>query len=317
MTEEHKELLTDFIEYERLRGFKSIRKIRYLLKVFFEYLECGGIDLYRLKHRDAQNYQTYLTTLTNEDGSIHYAITTITDMISVTRNLYNYLKFKHLVYSNPFTSIRLLKKENKLPRNIPKEADLNKFLKTLKEFWKYSTLNKQKRYYKIHVIAELMYSSGIRIDEVSKLKVTDIDFDRNVVIVRNGKGGKDRIGYLNEYEANILKIFINEMGESLTRDERIDSLFGFKDVKALESFLNKNLTKIGELTGIGRFTSHNFRHCLGFHLLRRGSDMRYIQLILGHDDLKSTAVYTKVDKKDLKNELDKYHPRRFGNKENG
>jgi len=102
------------------------------------------------------------------------------------------------------------------------------------------------------------------------------------------------------------------MKEIINFNDIQDSVFGVKDGKNLEAFLNSYLKETGEKSGIGKFTSHNFRHCLGFHLLRRGCDMRYIQLILGHDDLKSTTIYTKVDKNDLKNELDRFHPRRFG-----
>jgi integrase/recombinase XerD len=311
MIEDQGKLLNDFIEYEKARGFKSIKKVKYLINEYFEYINSNDMDILHINHREAQNYQTYLTTLTNPDGSIHYATTTITDMISVTRNLYNYLKVRKYIYSNPFSTIRLLKKENRLPRNIPKEEELFKFMNVLKEFWKYKNLRDQKHFYKMHVIGELMYSCGLRIDEVANLKAGDIDFDRSIVIVRKGKGGKERIGYLNEYAGIVLKMFVTEMKELINVNCKSDMIFGVNDSHILDSRFNSSLKKIGEETGIGRFTSHNFRHCLGFHLLRRGCDMRYIQIILGHDDLKSTTIYTKVDRQDLKNELDKYHPRRF------
>jgi len=58
-------------------------------------------------------------------------------------------------------------------------------------------------------------------------------------------------------------------------------------------------------------TSHGFRHSLGTHLLRSGCDMRHIQVILGHEALSTTQIYTKVDKEDLKKSLDAFHPRRW------
>jgi site-specific recombinase XerD len=59
------------------------------------------------------------------------------------------------------------------------------------------------------------------------------------------------------------------------------------------------------------FTSHGFRHCVGYHLLRAGCQVRYIQEILGHEHIQSTEVYTKIDKENLKAVLDQYHPRRW------
>jgi site-specific recombinase XerD len=312
MTDYQENLLKDFIEYETIRGFKSIRKIKYLMKVFFHYVDTNDIEFKRLNHREAQNYQTYLSTLTNPDGSIHYSVRMIQDLINIVSNFYNYLKYIGSVYVNPFKSIKLLKSEKRLPANIPTEEILNEFLTNLKCFWKEKNVRTQRFKYRNHVISELMYSTGLRISELAGLEENDIDFDRGIVRVRNGKGGKERSCYLNEYSGNVLKIYITQMRDLIVHKKSSSGLFGSNSGRILEGRLNDKLNDLGKKFNIGNFTSHKFRHCIGFHLLRRGCDMRYIQLILGHDDLKSTSIYAKVDKNDLKNELDKYHPRRFG-----
>ncbi len=316
MTQEHKILSDEFYQYEKTRGFSRYGKVRYIIKVFIEYIELYGMSIYEISTKEAQNYQTYLTTLTKSDGSIHYATTTITDIIAVTKNFYDFLKFKRAVMSNPFKTIRLLKKENKLPRNIPEEKELVLLLKFLKEFRNQKHLRSQRFMYRTHIIGEVMYSTGMRIDEVSNITESDIDFENNIIIIRNGKGSRERIAYLNEYTAKILKIYIKDMKEVIQFKYFGDNIFGIKNGKVLDSSLNKYLNMAGKELNIGRFTSHNFRHCLGFHLLRRGCDLRYIQLILGHNDLKSTTIYTKVDKSDLRSELDKYHPRQFSRGDN-
>ena len=101
---------------------------------------------------------------------------------------------------------------------------------------------------------------------------------------------------------------------SLVNVRESKHIFGTKSGKTIEGAVNRILKKEAEICGIGKFTSHGFRHSLGYHLLRRGCDMRYIQLILGHDDMNSTVLYTRVSKGDLKSELDKYHPRRIHGK---
>ncbi|MCD4670305.1 MAG: tyrosine-type recombinase/integrase [Actinomycetia bacterium] len=311
MTLEQIRLINDFTEYEILRGYKSFKKIKYFLKIYFKYLDQTGLEITRIKHKDAQNFQGWLSTLTNDKGNVHYAVKTVLDIVNVVMNFYNYLKVIHLVYANPFRGIKLLKLEKTLPKNLPDEKQMNKYLKKFKHFWEQKDTRNARFTYKTHVIAELMYSSGLRIDEVAKLKVEDIDFDRGIIVLKEGKGGKERNVYLGEYALKVLQVYIREMRDVVNMTVFSSNLFGVKDGRNLEYSLNKRLNDTAKETGLHKFTSHYFRHCIGYHLLRRGCDIRYIQLILGHEDLKSTMIYTKVDKKDLKNELDKYHPRQL------
>jgi integrase/recombinase XerD len=74
--------------------------------------------------------------------------------------------------------------------------------------------------------------------------------------------------------------------------------------------INKVLRNVAGELGLGPFTNRGFRHAFGYHFLRAGCDLRYIQKLLGHDCMRSTEVYTKVDKENLKEILDTYHPRR-------
>ncbi|GHV12896.1 hypothetical protein FACS189491_06810 [Spirochaetia bacterium] len=90
-----------------------------------------------------------------------------------------------------------------------------------------------------------------------------------------------------------------------------DTVFGASP-QWLTAAVNSGLKEAcGEL-GLPVITSHGFRHSLGTHLLRAGCDLRYIQIILGHERLSTTQIYTSVDKEDLKKSLDRYHPRKRG-----
>lgn len=304
-------LIWEFKRYETVRGKKSVRKIPYVLRPFLVYLEKHDYELYEINYKRAQDYQTYLTTLEDADGSIHYSAMTIGELMNTVRNFYNYLKAEKLVHSNPFKNLRFIRREGKLPRHIPKEDVMDKFLNSLKCFWKEKTHSLRRNLYKIHVIAELMYATGLRLSEVAKLKVSDVDLAGGMVSVREGKGGRDRKAYLNEYACRVLRIYIEEMREYINWNKDSDHVFGVKDGRNLDPVLNRWLKKKGERAGIERFTSHTFRHAVGFHLLRRGCGLRFIQLILGHEEINSTVVYTKVDKTDLRSELDVYHPRKF------
>lgn len=306
-----KALVREFQRYETVRGTKSVRKIPYVLKPFFVYLEERDYELFEINYKRAQDYQTYLSTLEDAGGSIHYSAMAVGDMMNIASNFYNFLKAEKLVHSNPFKNLRFVRRGSRLPRHIPKEDLMGRFLDSLGCFWKEKTHALRRNLYKIHVIAELMYATGLRLSEVAKLKAGDVDLAGRVVSVREGKGGRDRKAYLNEYACRVLGIYIGEMREHINRNKETEHVFGVKDGRNLDAFLNRWLKKMGERAGIERFTSHTFRHAVGFHLLRRGCDLRFIQLILGHEEINSTAVYTKVDKTDLRSELDEYHPRKF------
>jgi site-specific recombinase XerD len=311
MKDDIKKLLKDFIEYERNQGKRSLRKLPYVLAPFFTWLDGAGFDLSDLNYQKANEYQTHLSTLKNDNGSLHYGGSTVYDMVNIAGRLYAYLLAVCKVYVNPFIGLKRVKQEVRLPRDIPTESKMDELLKSLREFWKEPFLRDRRNVYKTHVIAELMYASGLRIAEVANLKPADIDFEKNIIRVRAGKGGKDRTAYLNEYAGKVLKMYVEAMREAANWANN-GSLFGVKSGRILDSSLNGRLIECGRKCGIARFTSHNFRHAIGFHLLRRGCDMRYIQIILGHEDLNSTTIYTKVVKEDLRNELDSCHPRTFG-----
>jgi site-specific recombinase XerD len=311
MKDDIEKLLKDFIEYEKNQGQRSLRKIPYVLGPFFAWLDMTGYEFADINYQKANEYQTHISTLKNEDGTVHYGGSSVYGMVYLSGRLYAYLKTIGKVYVNPFIGIKRVKQEVRLPRNIPNEQKMDELLASLRDFRKERFLWDRRNVYKTHVIAELLYASGLRISEVASLREEDIDFERNIIRVKNGKGGKDRTAYLNDYAARVLKLFACNMRELVNRGKS-DTLFGVKTGRLLDSSLNRRLNEYGKKCGIGRFTSHNFRHAIGFHLLRRGCDLRYIQLILGHEELNSTTIYTKVEKGDLRNELDSCHPRRFG-----
>ena len=187
------------------------------------------------------------------------------------------------------------------------------FLKELSKFNDEERLTAKITRFKIWIVAELMYATGLRIAEVANLKPLDIDFDRGLVNVIDGKMGLNRVCYLNEYAEKLLRIYINEFRDltfNYWNKTNSDLLFGVK-WSNFEKTVNKTLRKISVKLKYPKFTSHNFRHCLGYHLLRSGCDVRHIQAILGHKLLRNTEVYTKVDKEELKEVFDRFHPRSF------
>ncbi len=314
MNDEHRRIFKEYLEEESLRGHteKGLRLLRAKVPKVFEYLEQIDLRVSEMKVSEAQGFQGWLLETGKKDGG-KYQKSTILTYIKVAASFYEFLKRSGIVYSNPFKEIKRVREEKKLPRNILKEKQMALLLEALSKWDEEKGLKRQITAYKVHVIAELQYSTGLRISEVADLKPEDIDFEKGIINVREGKGGVSRTCWLNDYSKELIKLYL-EKARSLTfsqwHERNGELLFGTPWF-SLEKLVNKTLNKVSAILGLGRVTSHGFRHALGYHLLRAGCNIRHIQQILGHKHLKNTEVYTKVEKEDLKELLDTFHPRQF------
>lgn len=313
------DLLKSFLEEEGLkRRPRGVSHLRNKVPKFFSFLEEQEIRVKEVRVKEALAYRSWLCCSKSKGGK-KYDKKTINDYLISVSSLFDYLKIKGIVYCNPFREIKKLRIDKTLPKNIPKEAEMAELLNTLCHYDVGKTLKEQISLYKVHLVCELMYSTGLRIAEVADLKVSDIDFDRGIVYVREGKFGLSRTAFLNEYTGKILKLYIERVRPAVFSEwnkRNGNSLFGIK-WDFLNHIVNKYLKQTTEVEGMERITTKGFRHSLGYHLLRAGCNIRYIQSILGHRKLHSTEIYTKVDKEELKEVIDTYHPRnrfmRIGN----
>lgn len=142
----------------------------------------------------------------------------------------------------------------------------------------------------------LMYGSGLRLSEVLDLRVADIDFDRKVIHIKAGKGNKDRITILAEKMIPNLKLFVKD------RESDQFVIFGLAGQKLTARSVQKMFQKsLSEAQIRKPATCHSLRHSFATHLLENGTDIRYIQELLGHKKLETTQIYTHVTNSVLKN----------------
>ncbi len=299
-------LVDDYLKQLALQG-KDTYNIKYALKLYENYLDkTKGVMQISLK--DAEDFQGFLMTEINKEGVIRYAKATVSNLIGAVSGYYAYLKQTKQLLSNPFTHIRRVKRSKALPKHIPDEESLNRFLKQLSKFNSAGNLYQRKQAYRAHVLAELLYSTGIRINEAASLTTGDIDFLRGIIRVADSKSGTERQVIIGEYAQKVLQVYLTMRDYLVHKNGNNYLLFGSKRIK--DSF-NKTLAVQSNIAGLKSFTSHYFRHAVGYHFLRAGCDIRYIQELLGHKKLSTTQIYTKVNKEDLKNVIDRYHPRTF------
>jgi site-specific recombinase XerD len=311
MKNENLKLFAEYLEYEKLRGHteQGFNDIRVRTPRFIEYLDECGLSVNEVRVRDASGFQGWLIGRKLKN-------TTVASYVIPASAFCEFLRKKGVIPSNPFKMIRRVQPEKHIPRSIPKEQQMERLLDFLARFNEHGDLKARKRAYRAHVVAELMYSTGLRASEVAGLKVSDIDFGKGIVYVNHGKGGESRIAWLGDYAKAVLRLYMTRMRRLLENEwnERNgELLFGVK-WSCFGRAINGPLGKAARKCRLAGFTSHGFRHAVGYHLLRAGCNIRYIQEILGHKALHNTEIYTKVDRDDLKNILDKCHPRQWSRK---
>ena len=181
-----------------------------------------------------------------------------------------------------FVNIPRPKKHAKLPRTIHKN-DLKKIFK--------ATTN-----LKHNTMLKLCYGMGLRVSEIVNLKITDIDSKNMQVFIEKGKGKKDRYVNLPQSILEQLRAYYKEYRPKIYLFEGHDG--GQYSVRSTQQVFKNALQKAGINKKVG---IHSLRHSYATHLLEQGTDIRFIQELLGHKDIKTTLIYTDVSNNSIRN----------------
>jgi len=143
----------------------------------------------------------------------------------------------------------------------------------------------------------IIYACGLRCGELLRLKPEHIDSKRNILIIKQSKGNKDRIAPLSDKSITLLRSYYKTFKPKvfLFEGEKEGSPY---NARSLQNVLKQSVTKAGIKKPV---TLHWLRHSYATHLLENGTDLRYIQEILGHSSSKTTEIYTHVSTKNIQN----------------
>lgn len=255
---------------------------------------------------DVVKYKQSISETVSRRGTV-YSSGAICNFLKAGRVMWDYLVKEEKVPSNPFREVPYPRIPQHLTRNFLNESQMNRLLETLTHF-------ENLEEYRAHVVSEFLYATGLRIAEAASLEVGDIDTEQRMVYVREGKGGVSRIAFLTCYAADVMDQYLKKGREVLLEQKwrkNGEKVFGC-DKRTLSGSVSETVSEVCKRLEQPEITCHGFRHSLGTHLLKAGCDMRHIQVILGHENLNSTQVYTRVDKDDLRESIDSYHPRKYG-----
>lgn len=282
----------EFLEYlkkEKRYSSHTLRSYKVDLSQFQEFLSDrkGKKTIRTVKGEDVRDFVGYLLRYGYSEKSTQRKLAAL-------KSFFRYLKREKKITQNPTLTIRAPTPERRLPkfltiRQIEKALEIpGEDVFTLRD----------------RAILELLYASGLRVSELVKLKLGDIDFQANLIRVE-GKGGKERIvpfgryarealfKYLNKRKEKREEVFLNRQGKPLTS-------------RSIQRIVNKCLMKVSDAAGIN---PHILRHSFATHLLERGCDLRAVQELLGHSSLATTQIYTHLTIGELKAIHKKAHPR--------
>jgi len=305
---ENETLYNEFLDYYRIRvSLQGYQTIKYLSRLVIAWFDKKDIPLTEVSIQDVMEFRKSL----NESEEKKLCAASIYNYLKMGRKLFRFLVKSEKIETNPFSEVKYPRLPDSISKNILNETQMNRLLETLSMFHNEQTAGERLEKYRLHVVSVLLYATGMRIAEAAELLPEDVDVRRREIVIRNGKGGKSRIAFLTGYASDVLDCYLRYGRKAILsrgwRKHR-ERLFG-ADVATLASAVNRELSEVCKKLKIPVITCHGFRHSLGTHLLKAGCDIRHIQMILGHEKLNSTQRYTRVDRKDLRNIIDKYHPR--------
>ncbi len=292
LSEDNKDILNKYQTYLITVKFLNVETTvdSYILDIS-KYLEYLAIDYDKTDNDDIYNYLMML-------DKKRYSIYSIVRKISSIKSFYTFLNTEEIYKVN--INIERPKFYKKLPTVL-----------TIDEVDKLLDIKLETPYdYRNKAMLELMYATGLRVSELINLTPLNIDLDKQLVRCY-GKGNKERIVPMGNTACKYLKLYLEEYRPALVKPTLCDNLFLNNHGKKItrQGFF-KNLKIIANKQGItDDITPHMLRHSFATHLLNNGADLRSIQLMLGHENISTTGIYTNVSTDKIKDNYDLYYPK--------
>lgn len=265
------------------------------------FVENGGfIDWLKLSSRDIEIFIQYLAQKKDKRS-------TQSRKISTLRSFYRFLNKRNIIPVNPVELISLRGDHKKLPEFLYSD-EMVKVLKSISTTTPLGLRNM--------ALLELFYATGMRVSEIANLKLEQIDFELNLILV-HGKGNKDRYVAFGEEAKTALNNYLVEARKKLLL-HKTDYGYVFLNSngnritsRGLEYIIKNIFLNAGVSASVH---PHMLRHTFATQMLNNGADLRTVQELLGHESISTTQIYTHVTKQHLCDVYHKYFPR--DNKEN-
>jgi integrase/recombinase XerD len=267
------------------------------LRKFFQWLG-ENADVRDVSKQTVRDFQEWLLG--------RYATNTAHVHLISLRRFFEHLEKTDALLVNPCEGVPLPKMEDRLPRNILTPEEVKRILDAPDV--------KTKKGIRDKAILETFYSTGIRLEEMSRLTVHDVDLS-GYVRVNRGKGAKDRVVPLGVTAADCVREYLERVRVEWAKDnpdERALWLsWRWPHQPLKKQIISVTLRQYAKATGLTKSASpHVWRHTCATHLVSNGANIAYAQLLLGHRTLRTTQIYTRVSVPEIKVTHAQTHPRK-------
>ena len=294
------QILKDYLSYLKLeRGLSanSISSYELDLIKLINFLKVKSISTTPLTI-DQETLQLFLYEIAKELNARSRA-----RLISGLKTFFNYLIFEDYREDNPTDLIEAPKIGRKLPETISVE-EIDELIAAIDLSKAEGERNR--------AILETLYGCGLRVSELTNLRISDLYFDEGFIKV-TGKGDKQRFVPISDYNIKYINIYKDEVRTHQdAKPEASDTLFlNRRGGQLTRAMIFTIIRQLAEKANIRKKISpHTFRHSFATHLLENGADLRAIQQMLGHESITTTEIYMHVDRTYLREILETYHPKR-------
>lgn len=293
---EGKEIIYEFLDYISYeKKYSDYTEKNYELDLFkyFEYLDKNNLNYLTVKYKDVFNFTLFL-------AKQNYKSTTINRIDSSIRSFYNYLELEEKINGNPFKAASNLK----VPKRLPNYFKYDEYLTMI------SVIDKDDYEYRNRLILEMLFATGLRVSELSNIKIKDIDFSEREIKIM-GKGSKERFVFYNKECATVLDSYLKECRSKLLNGKDSEYLFiNHLGDKLTDRGIRLIIDKIVKKSCIkSKVSPHTFRHTFATMLLNEGCNIKSVQELLGHSSLGTTGIYTHLTNDEVRLAYMKAHPR--------
>lgn len=288
------ELLESFFTYlsvEKGLSRNTLDSYAADLKKYSLFLRERGKDMASAIRSDIIDFNEAL----RNDG---YSVPSICRYLSSIKAVYKYLLIENVLDTDPSDNIHMPKKWERLPKAL----SVSEVMELLQSSFSEKTILRDS------AMLELLYSSGLRVSELVKIKLGDIHFDAGFVRIM-GKGARERVVPVNTRALAKVRRYMEKERPETLKKRQSPYLFVTRTGKPMSrQRFWQTLKAIGKQAGL-EISPHTIRHCFATHLLEGGADLRSVQKMLGHSDISTTQIYTKVTTDRIKKVFKTYHPR--------
>lgn len=288
---------TTYLSSEKMKSQKTIEAYRSDILNYLYFLE-NVSNIHNIKDVTTEDIKKYLAYL----KKLGYNASSSSRSLSALKSFHKFLMLERYTKTNPTLTISAPKLDKKLPTVLSVD-EIMSLLNMLNDDTPYNARNK--------AMIEVMYGTGLRVSELVNLKLSELHLTSKMIST-TGKGSKERIVPINDYASKVLRDYIIKHRPLLLKrgkDQNYVFLNNVGDPLSRQSFFLL-LKKLAKEAGITKEISpHTLRHSFATHLLEAGTDLRYIQEMLGHEDISTTQIYTHLSKQKIKAIYNSAHPR--------